>query len=518
MSETTPGVRTAPPPTTTRTGLVLLLVCTAAALIPAGITGPSVALPDIGRDLGASLVELQWVVNAYNLTFASAMLAGGTIADLLGRRRVFVGGLVVQGGATLASGLVGSAVLLDLLRGVAGVGAAAVMTAGSALLADTFREPAARARAFSLLGASFGVGLALGPSSAGVLVDAFGWRAVFLGHAVVAAAVLLGVRALPESRDPDASRVDVPGTLTFTGSLFALMFAVVEGPQQGWTSPAVLGGFVLAVALMAAFVTVERRAARPMLDLSLLVNGRFMAVCAVPVVLAFGFVCLLVFLPSYFIGVMGQTPAAAGLTMLLMTVPVIALPLLAGRLAARFPIGVLLGLSTALIAAGAAWLTVIGPDISVLGLAGPLLTIGSGVGIAFGIIDGAAVSTVAPARSGMAAGLFNTVRLGSEAVAVACLGSLLVSLTRAELAAAVPAAAPPLLDTAANQVTQGDLAAGGATLGSVPFDVLAQAHTSSLQTVLWVLAGLSAVLVPVIVGLLRPRVVSSGVRQVHVDE
>ncbi|MBC8090922.1 MAG: MFS transporter, partial [Pseudonocardia sp.] len=91
MSETTPGVRTAPPPTTTRTGLVLLLVCTAAALIPAGITGPSVALPDIGRDLGASLVELQWVVNAYNLTFASAMLAGGTTADLLGRRRVFVG-------------------------------------------------------------------------------------------------------------------------------------------------------------------------------------------------------------------------------------------------------------------------------------------------------------------------------------------------------------------------------------------------------------------------------------------
>lgn len=502
MSETTAR---RPAAATTRSAWpVLLLVCTAAALIPAGITGPSVALPGIGADLGASLVELQWVVNAYNLTFASAMLAGGTIADLLGRRRVFVAGLVVQGGATLASGLVSSPMVLDLLRGLAGVGAAAVMTAGSALLADVFREPAARARAFSLLGASFGVGLALGPSSAGVLVDLLGWRAVFLGHAVVAGAVLLGVRALPESRDPDASRVDVPGTLTFTGSLFALMYAVVEGPQQGWGSPLVIGGFVVAVALMAAFVTVERRSARPMLDLSLLVNGRFMAVCAVPVVLAFGFVCLLVFLPSYFIGVLGQSPAAAGLTMLLMTVPVVVLPLLAGRLAAKFPIGVLLGVATGLIALGAAWLTVIGPGVPVLGFAGPLVTIGAGVGIAFGIIDGAAVSTVPPARSGMAAGLFNTVRLGSEAVAVACLGSLLVTLTRAELAAALPGTAPGPLDLAANQVTQGDVATAGATLGGAPLDLLGLAHTSSLHTVLWVLAALSAVLVPPIVLLLRP--------------
>ncbi len=240
-----------------------------------------------------------------------------------------------------------------------------------------------------------------------------------------------------------------------------------------------------------------------MLDLSLLVNGRFMAVCAVPVVLAFGFVCLLVFLPSYFIGVLGQSPAAAGLTMLLMTVPVVVLPLLAGRLAARFPIGVLLGVATGLIAAGAAWLTVIGPGVPVLGFAGPLITIGAGVGIAFGIIDGAAVSTVAPAHSGMAAGLFNTVRLGSEAVAVACLGSLLVTLTRAELAAALPGTAPGSLDLAANQVTQGDVAAASATAGGAPIELLGLAHTSSLHTVLWVLAALSAVLVPPIVLLLR---------------
>ncbi|OLT12053.1 hypothetical protein BJF78_25155 [Pseudonocardia sp. CNS-139] len=338
-----------------------------------------------------------------------------------------------------------------------------------------------------------------------MLVDAFGWRAVFVGHAVVAALVLAGVRALPESRDPDASRVDLPGTLTFTASLFALMSAVVEGPQSGWTSPLVIGGLVASVLLMAAFVVVERRSPRPMLDLSLLVNARFVAVCAVPVVLAFGFVCLLVFLPSYFIGVMGRSPGAAGLMMLLMTVPVILLPLLAGRLAARLPIGVLLGVATGLIAAGAAWLTVIGPEVGVLVIAGPLLAIGSGVGIAFGIIDGAAVSTVPPARSGMAAGLFNTVRLGSEAVAVACMGSLLVSLTRAGLGSELPGVAPEALGTAANQVTQGDLAAAAATAGGAPAEVLQAVHTASLQGVLWVLAGLSAVLVPVIVGLLRPR-------------
>ena len=506
MSTETPDVH-AVPARRIRPGLVLLLVCTAGALTPAGITGPSVALPAIGVDLDAPLVGLQWIVNAYNLTFASAMLAGGTIADLLGRRRVFVAGLAAYGAAAALGAVAGDILLLDLLRGVAGAGAALVVTSGSALLADVFRDPAARARAFSLLGASFGVGLALGPSSAGFLVDAFGWRAVFGAHALVAVAVLLGVRAVPESRDPAPARIDRAGIVTFTGSLFLLMLAVVEGPQQGWAAPLVLGAFAGSAALMLAFVAVERRTERPMLDLSLLVNGRFVAVCAVPVVLAFGFVCLLVFLPSYFIGVLGQSPGGSGLTMLLMTVPVVALPLLAGRLATQVPVGLLLGVATGLIAAGAAWLTIVEPTIGALSLAGPLLAIGSGVGIAFGIIDGAAVSTVEPERAGMAAGLFNTVRLGSEAVAVACMGALLVSLTRGELATALPDVAPDAVDLAANQVTQGDLAAAAATAGDPPGAValFAAAHTASLQTVLWVLAALSAVIVPVIVVLLRPR-------------
>jgi MFS family permease len=491
----------------TRPGLALLLVCAAGALTPAGITGPSVALPAIGVDLGASLVGLQWIVNAYNLTFASAMLAGGTVADLLGRRRVFTIGLICYGAAGALGAVSSHIVVLDVLRALAGVGAAFVVTSGSALLADVFRDPAARARAFSLLGASFGAGLALGPSTAGFLVSGFGWQAVFAAHALIAAAVLAGVHTLPESRGPAGARIDHPGIATFTSSLFLLMLAVVEGPQQGWTAPLVVGAFAGAAALMAAFVAVERRATRPMLDLSLLVNGRFVAVCAVPVVLAFGFVCLLVFLPSYFIGVLGQSPGDAGLTMMLMTVPVVVLPLIAGRLATTLPVGLLLGVATGLIAAGAAWLTVVAPDIGVLGLAGPLLTIGSGVGISFGIIDGAAVGTVEPERAGMAAGLFNTVRLGSEAVAVACMGALLVSITRAELADALPDETAASIDMAANQLTQGDMAAAVGTVGDLPAAaaLLGAAHTASLQTVLWVLAALSAVIVPVIVLLLRPR-------------
>jgi hypothetical protein len=150
---------------------------------------------------------------------------------------------------------------------------------------------------------------------------------------------------------------------------------------------------------------------------------------------------------------------------------------------------------------------VVAPDIGVLGLAGPLLTIGSGVGISFGIIDGAAVGTVEPERAGMAAGLFNTVRLGSEAVAVACMGALLVSITRAELADALPDETAASIDLAANQLTQGDMAAAVGTVGDLPAAaaLLGAAHTASLQTVLWVLAALSAVIVPVIVLLLRPR-------------
>ncbi|MFF0478743.1 MFS transporter [Streptomyces sp. NPDC004284] len=496
--------RQAPP------ALVLAAVCAAVLVLPASLTGSSVALPDISAELDAGYGPLQWVVNAYNVAFATFMLASGGVADLIGRRKVFVFGTVVFGACSLVSALATNIYLLDVLRGLSGLGAAAMLTSGSAMLATVF-QGAALGRAFALFGTAAGAGLALGPTTAGWLVGAFGWRGVFLSHLVVALAVLCATPFLPESRDPKAGGVDWAGTLTFTGGLFLLTLAVVEGPRYGWT-----GGPVLAMAagfavLIGVFVAVERRQRRPMVDLSLLRQPRFVALCLLPVVAAFGFVSLVVLLPSYFIGAGGISSGAAGTRVLLLTLPVLLLPLAGAWLARRTrSTRFVLALSLLLMAAGAAWLAlVLTPTASMAALLGPLLLIGSGMGLNAGIIDGAAVGSVEPARAGMAAGMFNTTRLAGEAVAIAVMGAVLVTLTRGNLAGADSFDGVTGQDTGAlaDRLAQGDLASAAETASPAArtgfTDFLLAGYTDAFHTALWCLTGIT-VLGAAVVALLLP--------------
>ncbi|MGF1426239.1 MFS transporter [Kitasatospora sp. LaBMicrA B282] len=491
--------------------ITLIAVCVACGLLPASLTGTSVALPSIGSHLGASLVSVQWVVNAYNLTFASVMLAAGSIADLLGRRRMFGLGLGVFTLCTLGAAVVSDIVLLDVLRALAGVGAAMVLTAASALLAQTFDGPA-RMRAFGFLGSSFGLGLALGPSAAGLLVQAGGWRAVFVCHAVVSGLVLFALPFLRESRDPNGAGLDWSGALTFSGSLFAGTLALVEGPQLGWGSPLVIVLLVLAAVLLAGFVVAEQRQQRPMFELSLFRRPQFVAVSLMPVLLAFGFVCLLVLLPSYFIGINGMSSRQAGLTMLLLSGPVLLLPMAAGALSRSVPTRVLLGGSLLLVGLGAAWLTTIDRSSSTGGLVGPLLVIGTGVGISFGLLDGAAVGTVDANRAGMAAGMFNTLRLTGETVAIAGMSAVLVSLTQSRLAAGIDRYRSPYthdVGTLANKAVQGELSSAAQSVAGADHDAfvtfVSDSYTSAFHTVLWVLAAVCLLGAPAIVWLLRER-------------
>ncbi|MFF2073814.1 MFS transporter [Kitasatospora sp. NPDC058162] len=489
----------------------LAAVCIAGGLLPASLTGASVALPKIATDLGAGLGPLQWVVNGYNLTFASFMLACGAIADLVGRRRMLGIGITLFGLCSLVSGLSGNIHLLDGARLLAGAAAAAVLTAGSAVLATTFSGPA-QAKAFGVLGSSFGVGLALGPSTSGLLVSSFGWRSVFLLHAAIDLALLLALPRIAESRDPGARGVDWGGTVTFTTSLALVTLAMVEGPQQGWTSPVVLGLLAGSVLLLALFVLVELRQERPMFDLTLFTQGRFVAICSVPVALAFGFVCLLVFLPSYFMGANRFSSSEAGAVMLLLTAPVLVFPILAGRLAQKIPVRTLLAVSLLLVAGGAAWLTTIHPGIGMAGLIGPFLIIGTGVGISFGLLDGAAIGSVPPERAGMAAGMFNTMRLAGEAIAIAGMGSVLVSLVSSNVSKGLDGYGSGFTgnpDGLAAKVAQGNLAdpeSGVAEAGRQAFHTfLADGYTDALRTVLWILAGVAALSAPLIAVMLRDR-------------
>jgi predicted MFS family arabinose efflux permease len=494
-----------------RSRITLASVCLAILVLPASLTGSSVALPSLAVDLGAGLQSLQWVVNAYNLTFACFLLVCGSLADIVGRRRVFAVGGSVFVIASLVSSLASSVLVLDIARAAAGVGAAAVMTSGSALLATAF-QGVDLGRAFALLGSAAGAGLALGPSIAGLVVGHWGWRWVFVVHAVAQLVALGGLPALPNPRVEERRSIDWAGAALFTVGLFLLVLGVVQSGSWGWSAPATLGVLAVAATILLIFVLVERRQASPMFEVSLLTQRRFVGVCLVPVALSLGFVCLLVYLPTFLTGANGASPDAAGATMMLLTLPILGVPIGVGALIKRgLGMRAVMVLSLVLVGCGVAWLTVIHPGITVAAIAGPLLVIGAGMGISAGTVDGMALSSVAPDRAGMAAGIFNTGRLASEAVCVAALGATLAVLTTHRIATslALPGITDERAQVLAARVVAGDVAGGASAApgsrGSATTDLFATLFTDSFRIGLWAIAVACIVTAAVVHRMLRPE-------------
>ncbi|WP_174873945.1 MFS transporter [Vogesella oryzae] len=410
---------------------LLAVIMLAIFVVPGSISGTAVALPTIGLETHASLAHLQWVVNAFNLTFACFTLVWGALADAFGRKRCFLIGAALYSLASLLSGLVAVPLLLDLARGLAGIGAAAIFSCGIAILSTHFAG-GARMRAFAVFGTVAGLGVSLGPTISGLILENFGWRAIFWGHATALALVLLGASFIPHDarHRPASAPFDVAGAVLFILALLALMTAIVQGAQWGWESRGVMVLLVVSGALLAVFCWQEHRLARPMLELSLLRNREFVGMALVTVAASFGFVTLLTYLPGYLGGVLRQAPGQIGLTMLLLTLPMLLCPLLAGRL-------VRLGISPNRILHGSMFCLLAGvvmlaaeshANAPLWQLAVPLLLVGSGMGLSAGLVDGLALKAVPAEQAGMAAGLLNTFRLGSEAIAVALYGSLLATL------------------------------------------------------------------------------------------
>ena len=492
-----PDTRSQAPP---RPGLTIFAVCLAVLIVPLGLSAPPVALPTIGQDLRAEVVPLQWVVNSYNVFAASLMMAAGSIADLIGRKRVFLFGSILYGVSSLVAALAFNIYVLDVARGVGGIAAAAIMTAGAAALADMFQGPA-RIRAFAFIGVTIGAGLALGPATSGLLINSLGWRSIFFAQVILVVVSLPGFALVRESRNPAATKVDRAGTLTFTGSLFLFTLAIVEGPQWGWLDTKTLAIFGGAMVLLAAFIVAEQRTDEPMFNLSLFREARFLAVNLLATAVSFGFVGVMVLLPFFLIGATGVSSSAAGLTMLLLTAPILVCPLLAGRLVASgVPMRLVLAVSLVLAGIGCGWLTVVEPGVTWINLIGPLVTIGLGIGLIYGLMDGAAVSTVAPSRVGMAVGMFNTIRLASEAVAVAVMLAATVWLVKNQINAGIDqfaGRAPSDAGTLANSVTSGDVKGpAGQAAGDVRPEFttfLTTSYTEGLRIVLWAVGAICAV-------------------------
>jgi EmrB/QacA subfamily drug resistance transporter len=403
----------------------LVAVCATTFMLLVDITIVNVALPSVQRQLDASLTGLQWVVDAYAVTLAALILTAGALADRYGRRLVFASGVVIFTVASFVCGAAWNVVALDVARVGQGVGGAALFATALALIGAEY-QGAARGSAIAIWGATIGVAVASGPLLGGILTDSLSWRWVFFVNVPVGAfAFAVAMTKLCESRDPGATRTDVGGLLSFSLALFLIVQALLRGNDAGWSSAQIVGSLVLGVLLLVAFVVIEVRQERPMLDVSLFKRPAFLGVQAGTFAIGAGMFALFPFLSIYLQDILGYSPLGAGLRFLPITVFVFFVPIATRKLAARVPMWALLSGSLAIVALGAILMADISPDSSWLALLPGFIVAGLGIGLANPTIAAAALRVVDPARTGMASGISNTCRLGGLAMGVAVFGAVL---------------------------------------------------------------------------------------------
>jgi EmrB/QacA subfamily drug resistance transporter len=403
----------------------LLVVCLATGVLLLNVSAPSVTLPAVGRDLGADLSALQWVVSGYSLALAATLLTAGTLADLVGRRRMFLGGLIGFAAASALCAAAPSALALIAGRAVQGLAGAVLLSSSLALLAQDFTGTD-RAGALGVWGATVAAAFAVGPLEGGVLTEALGWRAIFAVDAAVALACLpVAVRRLRESRDPDAGKVDWWGTLTLSLGLFLGVFALTRGDVLGWGSGPILASAAGSALLLAAFVAVERREREPMLDLGLFAIPTFTGASVVVMVMAASTFGPFLYLTLFLLDAAGASPTAVGLELLPLSGAALVVSVLGGRYARVLPVRVALPAGQLLCAAGLLAMRGLEATSPWTVLLPGLLVMGVGIGLANPTVTYAALGVVPATRSGMASGVNNTFRQVGIALGIATLGALL---------------------------------------------------------------------------------------------
>ncbi|CAM3940468.1 MFS transporter [Kibdelosporangium persicum] len=428
----------APTVSATATRASIGAVLLASFFLPFAVTGPAIVLPDMAADLNASSAGTQWVQNSYNAIFAATVLATGSLADRFGRRLVLRIGIATFGLAMALIAVSSDILVIDVLRGVQGLAAGATVSAGSAVLAHATSGPR-RVRVFGFLGASFGGGTAAGPLVAGALAP-LGWRSIFVVIALGAAIAFVASRYARESSDPSAPRPDLPGMACFGGALLVLSLGFIQAGEAGWSNVWTLLAFVATILLLGAFVLVELRSSHPMFDVRLFRRPAFTALMCLPFSVTFGLAALNVFLPV-FLQSGGASPWRAAVELTPLELPVLLVPLAARWLTSRWSMRTLLVAGPVVIAAGSFGLVVVERDTSTWVSALPLLLFGVGVGMAFSVMDNAAVSAVPVGKAGAAAGMFNTMRITGESLAVAATAAVLISITAARTSTAQAVAA-----------------------------------------------------------------------------
>jgi EmrB/QacA subfamily drug resistance transporter len=458
----------------------LIAVSVGTFMLLLDVTIVNVALPSIQRSLHATLSDLQWVVDAYALMLAALLLTTGSLADLFGRRLVFVVGLVVFVAGSLLSGVAQSPLWLNLARGGQGIGGAAMFSTSLALLGQAFRGRE-RGVAFGVWGAITGLAVAIGPVVGGALTTGLSWRWIFLVNVPIGVvAVVLTLRRVEESRIPGARRPDIPGVVAFSGALGALVYGLIETQQHAWGSVLVLGCLIGAAVLLLVFLAIEvAQRDRAMFDLALFRKPTFSGGSLAAFALSAGLFALLLYLTLYFQDVLRYSALQTGLRLLVLSGGILATSTLAGRATAHVPIRWLIAPGLALVGGGLLLMRGLGPGSHWTHLIAGFIVAGAGTGLINPPLASTAIGVVRPERAGMASGINSTFRQVGIATGIAGLGTLFSHAVRTRIVALL---APALGPARAHAL------AAGVAQGSGPGGALAHLPASARRAVLHALS------------------------------
>ncbi|WP_371499601.1 MFS transporter [Kitasatospora sp. NBC_00374] len=420
-------------------GLALTVIAATQLMVVLDATIVNIALPHIKTALGFSDTSLSWVINAYTLAFGGLLLLGGRIGDILGRRRVFVVGVLLFGLASLIGGIAQDAGMLLAARGLQGIGGAICSPTAFALIATNFQEGPERNRAFGVFSAVAGSGAAIGLLAGGALTEYLNWRWVFFVNVPIAVLIAVAAPRFISESERQEGRFDVPGALASTLGLVGLVYGFIRAASDGWSDSVALASFAIGALLIVAFVVIERRTAQPITPLHLFRNrnrtgGLIMMLC-----LAAAMFGIFFYITIFAQTVIGYSPLKAGVAFLPISVAIIVAAQLASAFQARYGPKVFMAGGAVLVALGLIWLTQLKADSSYLsGVLGPTVVFGFGMGLIFVPVMLLSVAGVSDHETGAASGLLNSTQQIGGALGLSILTTVFSTAAKDEVKTQLP--------------------------------------------------------------------------------
>ncbi len=457
-------------PTRVRPAAILAVVLLASLAINVETTIVNVALPTLNSALGASTRGLQWIVDAYNLAFAALVLAGGTIGDKFGRRGTLIAGLVLFALSSVGAALCTTTGSLITMRVVMGVASALIYPTTLAIITDTFREPRQRAVAIGLWGAVTGLGVAIGPILGGALLEGFWWGSLFLALAPIAlAAALAAPVVIPASTRDPGSRLDRGGLVLSMVMLGALVYTIIEAPEQGWSSTRTLGGFALALAAGIGFALWERRQRDPLIDVTLFTNLRFSAASGAVTVAFFALFGFIFLITQFMQQLQGFGPLGTGVRILPVALSIAVGSILGTRLAvSQVGTKAVVFLGLLMMAASFTWISTSDLSVSYLEMAAQMVLLGGGLGLTTAPATDSIMGVVRPEQAGAGSAVNDATRQVGGTLGVAVIGSVFSTLYIRHL---TESQALQALPQPARSVAQEGLAQGLAVAAKSPASI-----------------------------------------------